>query len=98
MLFHYSTCRILNQIFSQFISGLMVSFIFLGMLMLVYGCWVLISWIKVLNFLISKVLLLNFADEIRARVGFLGLGIMGSPMAQNLIKAGYDLNCLIVKN
>ncbi|KAL0463822.1 UNVERIFIED_CONTAM: Glyoxylate/succinic semialdehyde reductase 2, chloroplastic [Sesamum latifolium] len=28
-------------------------------------------------------------DEIPARVGFLGLGIMGSPMAQNLIKAGY---------
>ncbi|KAL0429905.1 UNVERIFIED_CONTAM: Glyoxylate/succinic semialdehyde reductase 2, chloroplastic [Sesamum radiatum] len=27
-------------------------------------------------------------DEIPARVGFLGLGIMGSPMAQNLIKAG----------
>lgn len=27
-------------------------------------------------------------DELPARVGFLGLGIMGSPMAQNLIKAG----------
>ncbi|XP_058193932.1 glyoxylate/succinic semialdehyde reductase 2, chloroplastic isoform X6 [Rhododendron vialii] len=27
--------------------------------------------------------------EMPARVGFLGLGIMGSPMAQNLIKAGY---------
>lgn len=26
-----------------------------------------------------------------ARVGFLGLGIMGSPMAQNLIKAGCDI-------
>lgn len=25
------------------------------------------------------------------RVGFIGLGIMGKPMAQNLIKAGYDL-------
>ncbi|KAK3013460.1 hypothetical protein RJ639_009768, partial [Escallonia herrerae] len=29
--------------------------------------------------------------EIPARVGFLGLGIMGSPMAQNLIKAGCDV-------
>lgn len=29
-------------------------------------------------------------DEIPARLGFLGLGIMGSPMAQNLIKSGYD--------
>jgi hypothetical protein len=26
-------------------------------------------------------------------IGFLGLGIMGSPMAQNLIKSGYDLFC-----
>src|SRR5215210_6004766 len=25
------------------------------------------------------------------RVGFIGLGIMGKPMAQNLIEAGYDL-------
>lgn len=25
------------------------------------------------------------------RIGFIGLGIMGAPMAQNLIKAGYDL-------
>lgn len=25
-----------------------------------------------------------------ALVGFIGLGIMGSPIAQNLIKAGYD--------
>ncbi|KAA8540280.1 hypothetical protein F0562_024157 [Nyssa sinensis] len=31
------------------------------------------------------------ADDIPARVGFLGLGIMGSPMAQNLIKAGCDV-------
>lgn len=30
-------------------------------------------------------------DETPARIGFLGLGIMGSPMAQNLIKAGYEL-------
>ncbi|XP_042033735.1 glyoxylate/succinic semialdehyde reductase 2, chloroplastic-like [Salvia splendens] len=30
-------------------------------------------------------------DELPARVGFLGLGIMGSPMAQNLIKAGCDV-------
>jgi hypothetical protein len=27
--------------------------------------------------------------ETPPRVGFLGLGIMGTPMAQNLIKAGY---------
>ena len=25
------------------------------------------------------------------RVGFVGLGIMGKPMAKNLLKAGYDL-------
>ncbi|PSR96171.1 Glyoxylate/succinic semialdehyde reductase [Actinidia chinensis var. chinensis] len=31
------------------------------------------------------------ADEMPVRIGFLGLGIMGSPMAQNLIKAGCDL-------
>lgn len=30
-------------------------------------------------------------DEFSGRVGFLGLGIMGSPMAQNLIKAGCDV-------
>ncbi|XP_057797167.1 glyoxylate/succinic semialdehyde reductase 2, chloroplastic isoform X2 [Salvia miltiorrhiza] len=30
-------------------------------------------------------------DELPTRVGFLGLGIMGSPMAQNLIKAGCDV-------
>ncbi|XP_073052735.1 glyoxylate/succinic semialdehyde reductase 2, chloroplastic [Primulina eburnea] len=29
--------------------------------------------------------------ETPSRVGFLGLGIMGSPMAQNLVKAGYDV-------
>ena len=28
-------------------------------------------------------------DENPTRLGFLGLGIMGSPMAQNLIKSGY---------
>lgn len=28
------------------------------------------------------------AEEFSGRVGFLGIGIMGSPMAQNLIKAG----------
>ncbi|KAI8529687.1 hypothetical protein RHMOL_Rhmol12G0244000 [Rhododendron molle] len=33
-------------------------------------------------------------DEMPARVGFLGLGIMGSPMAQNLIKAGNDMYLL----
>ncbi|KAL7191161.1 hypothetical protein ACSBR2_023264 [Camellia fascicularis] len=30
-------------------------------------------------------------DEMPAHVGFLGLGIMGSPMAQNLIKAGCNV-------
>ncbi|XP_050381484.1 glyoxylate/succinic semialdehyde reductase 2, chloroplastic [Argentina anserina] len=30
-------------------------------------------------------------DELPARVGFLGLGIMGSPMALNLIKSGCDV-------
>ena len=25
------------------------------------------------------------------RIGFIGLGIMGKPMAKNLLKAGYDL-------
>ncbi|GKV09965.1 hypothetical protein SLEP1_g21396 [Rubroshorea leprosula] len=30
-------------------------------------------------------------DELPGRIGFLGLGIMGSPMAQNLIKAGCDV-------
>ncbi|KAL3824461.1 hypothetical protein ACJIZ3_020490 [Penstemon smallii] len=30
-------------------------------------------------------------DETPARIGFLGLGIMGSPMAQNLIKSGCDV-------
>ena len=25
------------------------------------------------------------------RVGFIGLGIMGKPMAKNLLKAGYEL-------
>ncbi|XP_073139370.1 glyoxylate/succinic semialdehyde reductase 2, chloroplastic isoform X1 [Henckelia pumila] len=30
-------------------------------------------------------------DETPSRLGFLGLGIMGSPMAQNLVKAGYDV-------
>ncbi|KAG8481827.1 hypothetical protein CXB51_027231 [Gossypium anomalum] len=32
-----------------------------------------------------------FADKFSGRVGFLGLGIMGSPMALNLIKAGCDV-------
>ncbi|KAL3735982.1 hypothetical protein ACJRO7_025006 [Eucalyptus globulus] len=31
------------------------------------------------------------ANEMPGRIGFLGLGIMGTPMAQNLIKAGCDL-------
>ena len=26
-----------------------------------------------------------------AKIGFIGLGIMGKPMAKNLVKAGYDL-------
>ncbi|WMV51061.1 hypothetical protein MTR67_044446, partial [Solanum verrucosum] len=29
------------------------------------------------------------ADDLPTSIGFLGLGIMGNPMAQNLIKAGY---------
>lgn len=29
------------------------------------------------------------ADDLPASIGFLGLGIMGNPMAQNLIKAGH---------
>ncbi|PIN20668.1 putative dehydrogenase [Handroanthus impetiginosus] len=33
----------------------------------------------------------NPKDGIPGRIGFLGLGIMGSPMAQNLIKAGCDV-------
>ncbi|OMO70794.1 6-phosphogluconate dehydrogenase, NADP-binding protein [Corchorus capsularis] len=31
------------------------------------------------------------ADKFSGRVGFLGLGIMGAPMAQNLMKAGCDV-------
>jgi 2-hydroxy-3-oxopropionate reductase len=31
------------------------------------------------------------ADPGSAKIGFVGLGIMGAPMAQNLIKAGYEL-------
>ena len=27
-------------------------------------------------------------------IGFIGLGIMGRPMAKNLLKAGYALICL----
>lgn len=27
----------------------------------------------------------------KKKIGFIGLGAMGKPMAQNLIKAGYDL-------
>src|SRR5690625_7544474 len=30
----------------------------------------------------------------KEKVGFIGLGIMGKPMAWNLIKAGYSLNVL----
>ena len=26
------------------------------------------------------------------KIGFIGLGIMGKPMAKNLLKAGYELN------
>uniref|UniRef100_M1AMY5 Succinic semialdehyde reductase isofom2 n=1 Tax=Solanum tuberosum TaxID=4113 RepID=M1AMY5_SOLTU len=33
----------------------------------------------------------NGADALPASIGFLGLGIMGNPMAQNLIKAGCDV-------
>ncbi|TYI55968.1 hypothetical protein E1A91_D11G177300v1 [Gossypium mustelinum] len=35
--------------------------------------------------------MLNVTDKFSGRVGFLGLGIMGSPMALNLIKAGCDV-------
>jgi 2-hydroxy-3-oxopropionate reductase len=31
------------------------------------------------------------ADGTRARVGFVGLGVMGLPMANNLVKAGFDV-------
>ena len=31
------------------------------------------------------------------KIGFIGLGIMGKPMAKNLIKAGYDLVVCINK-
>lgn len=27
------------------------------------------------------------------KVGFIGLGIMGKPMAKNLLKAGYEVVC-----
>lgn len=42
-------------------------------------------------YLTLTMIMLNVIDKFSGRVGFLGLGIMGSPMAQNLIKAGYDL-------
>ncbi len=29
------------------------------------------------------------------KIGFIGLGIMGRPMAKNLIKAGHELTVLI---
>ncbi|XP_074375702.1 uncharacterized protein LOC141717495 [Apium graveolens] len=35
-------------------------------------------------------------DEIPLRLGFLGLGIMGSPMAQNLIKSGLSAKQIII--
>ena len=28
----------------------------------------------------------------QTQIGFIGLGIMGAPMAKNLLKAGYQLN------
>jgi 3-hydroxyisobutyrate dehydrogenase len=28
----------------------------------------------------------------KKRIGFIGIGMMGLPMAQNLIKSGYDLS------
>lgn len=27
------------------------------------------------------------------KIGFIGLGIMGRPMAKNLVKAGHELDC-----
>ncbi len=31
------------------------------------------------------------ADRLTDRIGFIGLGIMGRPMARNLMKAGFTL-------
>ena len=31
-------------------------------------------------------------EEKKMKIGFIGLGIMGKPMAKNLLKAGYELN------
>ncbi|CAO2840215.1 unnamed protein product [Amaranthus hypochondriacus] len=39
----------------------------------------------------SRIVNASVKDEFSGRVGFLGIGIMGSPMAQNLIKAGCDV-------
>lgn len=35
--------------------------------------------------------LLKESEEFKMKVGFIGLGIMGRPMAKNLVKAGYEL-------
>ena len=32
-----------------------------------------------------------YKDDIKMKIGFIGLGIMGKPMAKNLIKAGHEL-------
>jgi len=32
------------------------------------------------------------------KIGFIGLGIMGKPMAKNLLKAGYSLIVYDIKN
>ena len=33
-------------------------------------------------------------EGVMERIGFIGLGAMGKPMTQNLMKAGYPLNVL----
>lgn len=61
-------------------------------------CW--FTWLRVgecsIKWEVFWVVILNFvADELPGRIGFLGMGIMGSPMAQNLLKAGYNFTSLL---
>ena len=49
------------------------------------------------------IMVFDFSGDKSTKVGFLGIGIMGFPMAQNLIKAGYAVlltyfYCLIYWN
>ena len=46
-----------------------------------------IVFLKVLFYNQDKIV----KEDNQMRVGFIGLGIMGKPMAKNLLKAGYDL-------